>query len=181
MKPMNFLFSTVAALGMMLGTGVAQAAEELNEGQIIGLIVTVNDAEISSGKLAAMRGQKDEVKKFAAKMVLEHTASNTKVSALEQKSGIKRADSEASKTLKKNADTMLGNLKSAKSAVFDRTYIDGQVLMHQELLTALDNTLIPKAQNPDLKSFLTEKRATVESHLNEAKEIQSKLGTPPAP
>jgi putative membrane protein len=181
MKPMNLVFSTVAALGMMLGTGVAQAQqEELNEAQILGLIVTANDSEISSGKLVATRGQKQEVKTFAAKMVVDHTASNTKIMALEQKTGIKRSDSEASKTLKRNSDNMINNLKNAKSAVFDRTYIDGQVTMHQELLTALDNTLIPKAQNPDLKSFLQDKRGTVESHLNEAKDLQSKLGTPPA-
>jgi putative membrane protein len=182
MKPSRLLLSTTALLGLALSASLSLAAPPapapLTENQIVGLINTANNAEIEAGKVASSKAQKQEVKDFAAKMVVDHTASNVAIDALEVKSGLKREESETSKELKKTTDDMVDNLKNAKDADFDRAYIDAQVKMHQELLTALDQTLIPAAKNADLKAFLTDKRATVEAHLNLAKQIQAGLATP---
>src|SRR5688572_6147748 len=131
MKSMNVLFSTAAALGLILGAGALQAADPLNDSQILGLLNVANNAEISAGKVAATKGQKQEVKDFGTEMVIEHTASNARVAALEVKTKLKRATSDSAKELKKNTDAMIDNLKNAKDVDFDRTYIDGQVMMHQ--------------------------------------------------
>ncbi|HEY8269985.1 MAG TPA: DUF4142 domain-containing protein [Pseudobdellovibrionaceae bacterium] len=174
MKHVNAFFGTVASLVLM--AGIASAAQgNLNDNQVIGLINKVNDVEVSIGKVAVDKGQEDSVKKFAAKMVAEHTASNVKIAALETKTKLSRAESDVSKTLEKNANTMIESLKNAKSSEFDKAYIDNEVTMHQQVLNTIDQNLLPNVQNADLKSFLQSTRGEIASHLKEAQDIQSGL------
>jgi putative membrane protein len=50
------------------------------------------------------------------------------------------------------------------------------VAYHQNALDALDKTLIPSAQNAELKALLEKTRPVVAAHLDRAKKVQSELG-----
>ena len=62
-------------------------------------------------------------------------------------------------------------------AAFDKAYIDNEVTYHQAVLDALDQTLIPGAQNAELKTLLQTVRPNIAGHLERAKSIQTTLGT----
>lgn len=166
--------------GFIATTALAFSAHAvpLTDAEALGLLATANAAEVSAGQVAICKGQKQEVKDFGLKMAMDHTGNLTKIKEVEVKTSITRAESDASRELKKNADAAIDGLKNAKDADFDRAYIDGQVNMHQELLNTLDQALIPNAQNADVRAYLTDTRVAVESHLNEAKAIQAALNQP---
>lgn len=174
----GFIAATALAFSAHAAPPSTPPATPLSDAEVLGLLATANDAEISAGQVAITKGQKQEVKDFGLKMVTDHTANNLKIKATEVKSSITRADSDMSRELKKNADAAIDNLKNAKDADFDKSYIDGQVMMHQELLTSLDTSLIPNAKNADVKAYLTDTRTVVESHLKEAQAIQASLNQP---
>jgi putative membrane protein len=182
MKFATGFFGFIAATALAISAHAAPPADPpatpLSDAEVLGLLATANDAEINAGQVAITKGQKQEVKDFGLKMVTDHTANNIKIKETELKSTISRIDSDASRELKKNADAAIDGLKNAKDADFDKTYIDGQVMMHQELLTSLDTSLIPNAQNADVKAYLTDTRAAVEAHLKEAQAIQASLNQP---
>ena len=52
---------------------------------------------------------------------------------------------------------------------------------HQSVLDALDKTLIPSAQNAELKDLLVKTRPAFVDHLNHAKKLQASLGGAGAP
>ena len=66
-------------------------------------------------------------------------------------------------------------LKQLKGAAFDRAYVDHEVAYHQQVLDAVDKTLIPNAQNADLKALLVKVRPAFVSHLEHAKHLQASL------
>lgn len=181
MKHMNILLGAATTVAMLFATGSAQA-QALTDGQVLQLVSTVNDSEINLSQVAISKTQNQTVKDFAATMVAQHEANNVKIAAVEVKTGITREETEASRDLKKRGDDATEALKSAKDADFDRAYIDGQVILHQEFLTALDSILIPAAKNADVLAHLQGTRADTEAHLNNAKQIQASLTpTPPTP
>jgi putative membrane protein len=53
-----------------------------------------------------------------------------------------------------------------------------EVEYHQAVLDALDQTLIPSAQNAELKTLLQGVRPAIAAHLERAKQLQSTLGNP---
>jgi putative membrane protein len=52
-----------------------------------------------------------------------------------------------------------------------------EVAYHQAVLDALDQTLIPQAQNADLKNLLQQVRPAIAAHLERARTLQQSLGS----
>jgi putative membrane protein len=49
------------------------------------------------------------------------------------------------------------------------------VLYHQTVIDTLDKTLIPNAQNAELKELIVKVRPAIDAHLQHAKQMQSSM------
>jgi putative membrane protein len=85
-------------------------------------------------------------------------------------------DNPTGQSIKKGGDENIANLKTLKGAAFDKAYIDHEVAYHQQVLDAIDKTLIPSATNAELKALLVKVRPAFVAHLEHAKHVQSSLG-----
>lgn len=156
-------------------TETAAAPAALTDEQIVRITETVNEGEIEQAKLAQKKAKNPRVKKFAANMISQHTKSKKKSANLAKEAQLTVADSPVATDLESKTNQHLETLKAADRADFDRTYTDAQIAQHQEVLELLNKQLIPNASHPDLKAQLEEERGMVETHLLEAREIQSAL------
>jgi putative membrane protein len=170
------LSSIAIALATSLSLASAFAQGGPSDPQIAGIVVTANQIDIDAGKLAKSHTKNKEVSKFAQQMITDHTAVNKQAGALAKKLGVTPEDSDVSKSLKSDAQKNLANLKGLKGAAFDKAYTDHEVAYHQQVLDAIDQVLIPSAQNAELKDLITKVRPAIAAHLDHAKMIQSSLG-----
>ena len=154
---------------------VSAYAQNPSDPQIAGIVVTANSIDIEAGKLAKSRTKNKEVAKFAQQMITDHTAVNKQAGALAKKLKVKPEDSDTSKSLKAGAADNIKNLKSLKGAAFDKAYVDHEVAYHQAVLDAVDKTLIPSAQNAELKALIVKVRPAFVAHLEHAKMVQGDL------
>lgn len=161
-----------AALTLPAGTASAQT---VTDPQIAAIVVTANQVDIDAGKLAAAQGSSPEVKKFGEQMVADHSGVNKSAVELVTKLKVKPEENATSKALKAGGDKNLANLKSLKGAAFDKAYVDNEVAYHQQVLDAVDKTLIPSASDAELKALLVKVRPAFVAHLEHAKHIQSTL------
>ena len=115
-----------------------------------------------------------DVKAYAREMVSAHTALDKKGVQI---SGQTAATNAAMRDSVVNANkAMSSQLQSAASgAAFDRAYIDGQVMGHQNTLNFLQQAQ-NQAQNADLKQMITAAIPDVQQHLERARALQSKVG-----
>ena len=155
---------------------LALAQGKPTDPQIAGIVVAANQIDVDAGKLAKSRSQNKEVKDFAQQMITDHTAVNKQAGALAKKLGVTPEDSDTSKSLKQGAADNLKNLKALKGGQFDKSYVDHEVVYHQQVLDAIDKLLIPSAQNAELKSLITKVRPAIAAHLEHAKHLQASLG-----
>lgn len=169
---------TIVATGVFAFSIAALAtAQTVNDAQIAGIVVTANQVDIDAGKLAQSNAANGEVKKFAERMVTDHTSVNKSASDLVTKLKVKPEDSPVSTSIKSGGDKNLANLRTLKGADFDKAYVDHEVVYHQQVIDAMDKTLIPGAKNEELKALLVKVRPAFVAHLEHAKHIQSSLGT----
>jgi putative membrane protein len=171
MKPMSLVL-----LSCCLTAGLAAAAGAPTDPQIAAIVVTANQVDIEAGHLAKSKGQSAEVKAFAQQMITDHTGVNKAATELVQKLHVTPEDNPTSKSLKQGGDENLAHLKTLSGAAFDRAYVDHEVAYHQAVLDAIDSTLIPNAQNAELKALLVKVRPAFVAHLEHAKQIQAQLG-----
>ena len=166
--------SAMVIAGLLL-PGAALLAQGVNDAQIASIVVTANQVDVDAGKLAAAHGTNAEVKKFGEQMVADHMGVNKSATELVTRLKVTPQDNPTSQALKAGGAKNLGNLKALKGAAFDKAYIDHEVAYHQQVLDAIDKTLIPGAQNGELKALLVKVRPAFVAHLEHAKHIQSTL------
>jgi putative membrane protein len=153
------------------------AAPGVTDPQIAGIVVGANAIDIEAGELAKEKGENAKVREFAQRMITDHTAVNQQASDLAGRLGVTPEESPTSRQLRQGADQNMANLRGLSGAAFDRAYIDHEVEYHQTVLSAIDETLIPGAQNAELRDLLTRTRPAIQAHLDHAKQIQAELGS----
>jgi putative membrane protein len=161
------------ASSLACGVAFAQAP---SDPQIAHIVVTANQVDIDAGKLAQSKGSSAEVKAFGKQMVTDHSGVNKQATALVKKLGVKPEDNPTSQSLKAGGVKNIAHLKTLKGTAFDKAYVDNEVTYHQAVLDAIDKTLLPSAQNPELKALIGKVRPAIDAHLQHAKMMQAQLG-----
>jgi putative membrane protein len=151
------------------------SAQSVTDAQIAAIVVTANQVDIDAGQLAASKANTPEVKKFGQQMVTDHRAVNKQATALVTKLKVTPEDNRTSQSLNSGGDKNIANLNGLTGAAFDKAYVDNEVTYHQAVIDAIDKTLIPGAQNAELKALLVKVRPAFVAHLEHAKMIQSSL------
>lgn len=168
----------LACLGLLAFGTTAIAAESAKptDPQIAAIVVAANQVDIDAGKLAQSKSHNKDVKAFAERMVIDHSGVNKSATELVTKLNVTPQSNETSKSLQKGGEDNLAALKKLDGSAFDRAYVDNEVTYHQAVLDAVDKTLIPNAQNAELKALLVKVRPAFVAHLQHAKDLQASLG-----
>lgn len=160
----------------LLALPLAARAQTVNDAQIAAIVVTANQVDIDAGKLAEASASDAKVKAFAKQMVTDHSGVNKQATDLVTRLGVTPQDNPTAQSLKSGGADNVKSLSALKGAAFDRAYVDHEVAYHQQVLDALDKTLIPSATNSDLKALLVKVRPAFVAHLEHAKMLQTSLG-----
>jgi putative membrane protein len=143
--------------------------------QIAAIVMAANQVDIDAAKMAKGKTKNKAVKQFAETMIRDHSAVNKEVKALAKKTKMKPEDNTNSKNLTGAGKQSMTDLKKKKGADFDKAYVDNEIAYHQQVIDVINNTLIPAAQNADLKAMLTRVAPAIQAHLDHAKKLQGEL------
>jgi len=100
---------------------------------------------------------------------------NKQATALVTRLKVTPQDNPTSQNLKAGGAKNIAKLEELKGAAFDKAYIDNEVTYHQAVIDAIDKTLIPNAQNAELRALLVKVRPAFVAQMEHAKMIQSSL------
>jgi putative membrane protein len=168
--------SAIVIAGLLLFPFANVFAQDINDAEIAAIVVTANQVDIDAGELAKSRSTNEEVKAFAQLMITDHTSVNKSATDLVAKLKVKPQDNATSQSLKAGGDKNVAHLRGLKGTAFDKAYAEHEVVYHQQVIDALDKTLIPGATNGELKALLIKVRPAFIAHLEHAKRLQSSTG-----
>lgn len=168
------LSAALATLVFTAGIAMAQGAKP-NDAQIAHIAYTAGNIDIAAAKQALRKSKNKQVRAFANDMVRDHTAVNQKALALVKKLKVTPEDNPTSQSLKKDADGKMAEYAKLSGAAFDKSYADNEVAYHKTVNGALESTLIPSAQNPELKSLLETGLKIFQGHQQHAEQLAGSL------
>lgn len=168
--------SAVAAPAATSKPTAPAAAPALSDPQIAAIVVSANQVDIDAGELALKKSKTEEVRKFAQRMVTDHSAVNKAAVELVTKLKVTPEESDASRGLTASGVATRANLEKLDGDAFDRAYVDNEVAYHKAVIGVLDSQLIPAATNAELKSTLVGVKPAFDAHLQHAEQIQAALG-----
>jgi putative membrane protein len=176
---MQKYLTTLVAVLALLSPGLlwADTAAKPTDPQIAHIAYTAGLIDVDAGKLALEKSKDKDVRAFAQRMVGDHTAVNDQALALVKKLGVTPEDNATSQSLTKQAETTRTKLSALSGAAFDKAYVDNEVAFHKTVNSALSTTLIPSAQNSELKSLLERGLKVFQAHLEHAERLAQQLAS----
>jgi putative membrane protein len=87
------------------------------------------------------------------------------------KLNVKPEGNDTSRALAKQAAAKHGELAKLNGAAFDKAYVANEVAYHKTVNGALESTLIPSANNAELKSLLQTGLKIFQGHLQHAEHV----------
>lgn len=148
----------------------------LNDAEIVGVVMAVNQAAIDGGNLAQSVSSHPDVKMFGQRLIDEHGKSNSLFNDWANKNNVTPQASATSESLKADAEKYLAKLKELGGILFDLDYMGHEVESHEKALDLWDSKLIPGATDEGLKSLLSQMAPRFSAHLEQARLIKKSLG-----
>jgi putative membrane protein len=162
------------ALAMLIPSfaGAANYKANLNDAQIAAIAVAANQVDIDAGKAAESKSSNPEVKAFAHRMIADHTDVIKQATALVTKLKVTPEENVVSKSVRSDGQKNLDRLSKLDGKLFNKAYIQDEIVFHKQVLNLIDEKLLPNAKNEELQALLVKVRAAVASHLEHAEKIQ---------
>ena len=120
-------------------------------------------AEVELGRLAAERAKNDEVRKFAQRMVDDHTKAGDELQAIAASKGITLPTEMEAKD-----KALMNRLQKLNGAAFDRAYMQAMVSDHVKDVNEFRKEA-NKGRDSKVKSFASSTLPTLEEHLQHAR------------
>lgn len=165
----------ITVLCFASASALAQTAAKPTDPQIAHIAYTAGQIDIEAADQALKKTQNKDVKAFAEEMVRDHTAVNKQALALLDKLKVKPEMNDTSKSLTEAASKKQEGLSKLSGAAFDKAYAQNEVAYHQTVNGALEKTLIPSAQNGELKSLLQTGLKLFQEHEKHAEQLANEL------
>ena len=165
------LSAGLAALCLLSAPALAQGAAKPTDPQIAHIAYTAGQLDIDAAKQALEKTKNKEVREFAQDMVRDHLEVNKQALALVTKLKVQPEDNDTSRALTKQAAAKRDELAKLDSAAFDKAYIANEAAYHKTVNGALESTLIPSANNAELKGLLQTGLKIFQGHQQHAEHV----------
>jgi putative membrane protein len=123
-------------------------------------------AEVELGKLAADHARSDEVKKFAQRMVDDHSKENDQLKSIAEAKGIRMPQDIEAKD-----KALMNRLQKLNGAAFDRAYMQAMVGDHVKDVNEFKKES-NAGRDPQVKQFASSTLPTLEEHLQQARQAR---------
>jgi putative membrane protein len=168
----SLVFAGALALAP-LAAAQAQSAGP-SDAQIAHIAYTAGQLDIEAAEQALAKSTNAEVRAFAETMKRDHAAVNEQALALVGRLKVTPEANPTSTALTQSAAAERQRLAGLSGMAFDKAYIDHEVAYHRTVNEALRGTLIPSADNAELKALLERGLALFQEHQAHAEQLAAR-------
>ena len=164
-----------AAALLLLGAVAHGQSAKPDDAQIAHIAYTAGQIDIANAEQAMKKSKSKEVRDFAQSMLRDHKAVNDQALALVKKLNVTPKDNDTSKSITKGQADKRAELEKLTGASFDKAYAANEAAYHKTVNGALEQTLIPSANNGELKSLLQTGLKIFQGHQQHAEHLAAGL------
>lgn len=146
------------------GRPTLQAAVQVGDGRVLGVLGSVDANQIESAKLAATKATHKRVRDLAGLLLRDHQRSLERNAELARQLRLTRLLPDDSVMARTHLELMVRlNLLSGEE--FDRAYLQSVIADHEAVRHEITSELLPGASRSRVKEYVRKTRVTLEAHL----------------
>jgi putative membrane protein len=142
-----------------------------NDNEFVHTVAMDGMAEVELARLASQKAKSPEVKKFAQRMLADHSKANEELKQLASNKNITLPTA-----LGPEQDAEKNRLANLSGAEFDREYMSMMSAAHDRAVNAFEDESRDGGE-PDIKAWAAKILPTLREHQSLAKDISSKITT----
>ena len=170
---MSFGIGLCTFIALSLGAAAGQQGEDrklaqkpFDDAEFVKMVASDGLHEVALGKIVTEKAKNADVKKFAEKMVADHTKAGEELKTAAREAGVTVPEQMTDEHQKE-----VNRFKDYKGDNFDQDYVKHMVKDHGEAV-ALFTKASKEAKNKALREFATKYVPVIQGHLEEAKKLQ---------
>jgi len=162
--------------GAMIPGQTTQTGMPLTVSEFMQQAMQSDAYETQTSRVAVQRAQSPAVRAYAQKMISDHGKTSAGLMHMrgETTASTGAMQQPASAPLDPRRTEMLRELQAAGGSSFDQSYVQQQVMAHQEAVT-LFSSYVQNGTDQNLRSFARETLPTLQAHLRQAQTLMSQL------
>lgn len=153
----------------------ARALAAANDGRTVGMFLMANDIELSFAQIALANASSEDVKVYARRMLTDHTQMIDGTRALIDAQDLNPSDDMAARDLRDVMTLERDSLRALTGRAFDSTYVAMELQRHHDMLSIIDDVLLPRARNDHLRDMIASMRPIVAAHIAHAQQLRATL------
>jgi putative membrane protein len=140
---------------------------------MLSVLDAANQSEILPSQVALQKATSPDLKAYAQEMVTQHTALGDTMSGVARANGLAPADNPLAEGIRAQTAAATQRLQGLQGMDFDTAYAALMLQSHQAALSTLDEQLIPRARNAQLRTAMErDVRPMVQKHLGQIERIR---------
>ncbi|WP_437953000.1 DUF4142 domain-containing protein [Sorangium sp. So ce296] len=161
----------------------ASLAFTLSIPELASVIDAFDTVQIAEAQTALTRATDAHVVELAQELLNHHTAANQQLRAALAQTGVTPDDNQVSRALIEQGASDQQTLEGLSGLSFDWTYVNLQIVRHQEFLAHLKEQLVVVGPelHPGISHLIPDIREATSRHLSFATSLTSLIGTPYVP
>ena len=163
--------------GVVVSAPLPERVGDLDDDNIAAMLLASNNTDISYARLVPSRAQRDEVRQFAQRMLTDHIGVNALLTETLAKIDLVAKDNLASLDMRDESAARRDAMRDLTGFAFDSAYITNEISYHQRFLASLDQLMLPRVRNGELKTLLNSVRPAVAAHLAHAEQVWANVMT----
>lgn len=172
---MKKITSFILLIAFSLGISIAHAQNYNNAPEVASTLWAINKTEIETSQLAKNKTISHPILQFATKMYTEHTNAQNQLEKILKENNISRISSADARTIRTETRKIMRMMKKLQGIAFDSTYMDYQINSHKKAIGIINDYILPRVQNPALKTYTLQMKQNIENHLQEAINIRGSI------
>lgn len=153
-----------------------RAAAAANDSRTVATFLLTNDIDLSFARLAYTTSSNEEVRAFARRMLTDHTQMIATMRALVAEQDLDPTDDMTARDLRDASTLQRDSLRALTGRAFDSAYVAMELDRHRDILSMLDDVLLPRARSAELREALASMRPIVAAHIAHAEQLRAGLG-----
>jgi putative membrane protein len=170
----TLLLAALLGLAAFVGTSRTFAADEdrsnLTDQGFVTQASADGLAELDLARLALQKSQNPEVRKFAQRMIDDHTKANRELNSVADRNQLRPAPQAGEKHRQ-----LMERLSRLQGADFDRGYAEAMAKDHDEAVSLFERAC-KDCKQKDLKDFADKTISTLKEHKEMAHKLADKVG-----
>jgi putative membrane protein len=161
------------------GSGMQPASRAIGDGELASITDTLSNAWLEQARVAHSRARDPAVRDFALMELENHGQLVRKQSRLESELSIAAVRTPFQENLSADGARWTARLLAADAEQFDRVYLEHLVSSHSDALTVLDERVLPRVRDPELRALFEEYRSQIAAEELRMGEVLELRTSPP--